>query len=286
MMSMLTEARDALPADAGTATLIGRLFDPAVGGPCVVAVRGDEVADLTPLVPTTADLLDRDDAAELARSAPAERSWPLTELLAGDSPARDRPRLLAPLDLQVIKACGVTFASSLLERVIEERAGGQPDRAEAVRRELEAAVGGAIASVTPGSPQAQELKDVLVRDNLWSQYLEVGLGPDPEVFTKAPVLSAVGPGSPVGIARGSVWNNPEPEVVLAVNARGAVAGATLGNDVNLRDVEGRSALLLTTAKDNNASCAIGPFVRLFDDRFGIDDVRALDVLLEVEGADG
>jgi fumarylacetoacetate (FAA) hydrolase family protein len=278
---MPMDVRESLPADAAAATLVGRLHDPEAGGPCVVAVRGDAVADLTPLVATMADLLDRDDAAELARRAPVERSWPLAALAADDG-----PRLLAPLDLQVIKACGVTFAGSLLERVIEERAGGRPDRAEAVRRELETAIGGAIAGVEPGSPKARELRDVLVRDGLWSQYLEVGLGPDPEVFTKAPVLAAVGHGSAVGVGRGSAWNNPEPEVVLAVSARGEVAGATLGNDVNLRDVEGRSALLLSAAKDNNASCAIGPFVRLLDDRFGIDDVRALEIRLEVDGADG
>ena len=186
----------------------------------------------------------------------------------------------------MIKACGVTFATSLLERLIEERAGGDPARASEARRELEAAIGGDIAGIEPGSAQAEELKQVLVRDGLWSQYLEVGLGPDPEVFTKAPLLSSVGPGAQIGVAAASEWNNPEPEVVLAVSSRGEVVGATLGNDVNLRDFEGRSALLVPKAKDNNASCAIGPLVRLFDERFGMDDVRALDLRLEVEGSDG
>jgi fumarylacetoacetate (FAA) hydrolase family protein len=284
---LLVAAERALPADAADSVLVGRLFDPSVGGPCVVAVRGERVADLTPLAPTMADLLDRHDAVEVARDAPVARSWPLAAVLAASVPVRpDAPHLLAPADLQVIKACGVTFASSMLERVIEERAGGDPDRAAAVRGELEHLVGGALSAVVPGSDEVAQLKAALVRDGLWSQYLEVGLGPDPEVFTKAPVLASVGLGAEVGIAAGSTWNNPEPEVVLAVDSRGRAVGATLGNDVNLRDVEGRSALLLSKAKDNNASCAIGPFVRLFDARFGMDDVRALELRLEVVGADG
>jgi fumarylacetoacetate (FAA) hydrolase family protein len=284
---LLSDPRRVLPEDAGAATVVGRLLDPEARGPCVVAIRGERVVDLTPIAPTMADLLDRHDAAELARAAPAERSWPLDEVLAaGLPPVADRPHLLAPLDLQVIKACGVTFATSLLERLIEERAGGDPGRASEARRELEEAVGGGIATVAPGSPQALELKQVLVRDGLWSQYLEVGLGADPEVFTKAPVLSSVGPGADIGVLAASDWNNPEPEVVLAASSTGEVVGATLGNDVNLRDFEGRSALLVPKAKDNNASCAIGPLVRLFDERFGMDDVRALDLRLEVEGHDG
>jgi fumarylacetoacetate (FAA) hydrolase family protein len=279
-MVLLSDAREALP-DGGT--LVGRLYDPEVGGPCVVAVRGDRVIDLTPAAPTMSDLLDRPDAA----SSAGDRSWSLDDVLAASLPtAPDRPHFLAPLDLQVIKAAGVTFASSMVERVIEERVGGDPSRAAEVRRQLEASVGGPIGAVKPGSAQAAELKEALVRDGMWSQYLEVGLGPDAEVFTKAPILSSVGLGAQIGIASDSAWNNPEPEVVLAANSSGAVVGATLGNDVNLRDIEGRSALLLPKAKDNNASCAIGPFVRLFDDGFGMDDVRALDVRLQVEGPDG
>jgi fumarylacetoacetate (FAA) hydrolase family protein len=280
-MDLLSDPRKALPVDAGT--LVGRLFDPEVGGPCVVAVQGERVVDLTPAAPTMSDLLDRPDAVSLA----GDRSWPLADVLAASLPtAPDRPHLLAPLDLQVIKAAGVTFASSMVERVIEERVGGDPSRAAEVRRQLEASVGGPIGAVKPGSAEAAELKEALVRDGMWSQYLEVGLGPDAEIFTKAPILSSVGLGARIGIASDSAWNNPEPEVVLAASSSGAVVGATLGNDVNLRDIEGRSALLLPKAKDNNASCAIGPFVRLFDAGFGMDDVRGLDVRLQVEGPDG
>lgn len=269
----------ALPDDAAGASLVGRVHDPGTG-PCVVAVRGDEVADITPSGPTLAQLLARDDPVAAVREAPAARTWPLASVLAGEPP------LLAPADLQVIKACGVTFVSSMVERVIEERAGGDASRAAAVRAELENIVGGSLAAVKPGSEEAAELKARLQADGQWSQYLEVGLGPDAEVFTKAPVLAAVGSGAAVGVSRASEWNNPEPEVVLAIDPRGRPVGAMLGNDVNLRDVEGRSALLLGKAKDNNASCALGPFLRLFDDGFSLDDVRELELRLEVRGTDG
>jgi len=285
-MELLPSHAQALPEDAEVALLAGRLLDPEVG-PCVVAVRGDAVLDLTAITPTMADLLDRQDAAAIVREAAGGREWPLEEVLAASLPTRpERPHLLAPLDLQVVKACGVTFAKSMVERVIEERAGGDASRAADLRAQLESEVGGAIATVTPGSEQALELKEALQRQGLWSQYLEVGIGPDPEVFTKAPVLASVGLGAQIGIARASAWNNPEPEVVLAVSSDGRAVGATLGNDVNLRDIEGRSALLLSQAKDNNASCAIGPFVRLFDDAFGLDDVRGLELRLEVVGPEG
>jgi len=276
-----------LPEDAARAALVGRVLDPEVGGPCVVAVRGDRVVDLSALAPTTSALLERPDVADVVASAPGGRSWPLEELLA-DTLAR-RPgaaRLLAPVDLQVVKAAGVTFVRSMLERVIEERAGGDPAAAEEVRARVVAAVGGTVSAVRPGSPEAERVKEVLIAEGLWSQYLEVGIGPDPEVFTKAPVLSAVGAGAQIGVLERSTWNNPEPEVVLAVTAAGVPVAATLGNDVNLRDFEGRSALLLTEAKDNNASCALGPFLRLFDDGFTLDDVRGAEVSLRVTGADG
>lgn len=275
-----------LPIDADGAVLVGRVLDPAVG-PCIVAVRGDEVVDLTAITPTVADLYDRTDRLDLARTAAGSRRWALADIIeASQTGDQSSPHLLAPFDLQVIKAAGVTFAKSMLERVIEENAKGDPSRAQQIRSELAEVVGGAIASVTPGSAEAERVKAALTAQGLWSQYLEVGIGPDPEIFTKAPVLSAVGTGAQIGVLERSVWNNPEPEVVLAVTSTGEPVGATLGNDVNLRDFEGRSALLLAEAKDNNASCAIGPFVRLFDAGFSLDDVRRLDVTLRIEGLEG
>ncbi|MQA95886.1 MAG: fumarylacetoacetate hydrolase [Streptosporangiales bacterium] len=278
-------AADVLPGDGSDATLVARVYDPAAGGPCVAAVRGDRVADLTPVAPTVADLIERDDPTAIVRGCRTDRTWPLADLLAA-APGGDRPHLLAPCDLQVIKACGVTFARSLLERLIEERAEGDPARAEAVRARVQDVVGAAVGDLEPGSAEAERVKDLLVAEGLWSQYLEVGIGPDAEVFTKTPVLAAVGPGAHIGILRQSSWNNPEPEVALAVDSQGRAVGATLANDVNLRDVEGRSALLLPRAKDNNASCAVGPFIRLFDGGFGMDDVRNLEITLTVTGADG
>ncbi|NGO78901.1 fumarylacetoacetate hydrolase family protein [Streptomyces sp. YC504] len=281
-----------LPDDPEDALLVARVHEPEWDGPCVAAVRGAHLVDLTSRVPTVADLLEREDAGSLVRDAQGGRRWPLDEVLAATaSGRRDVPHLLAPVDLQVIKAAGVTFAESLMERVIEERTGGDPTLAARTRERLVSSVG-PVTEVRPGSPEAAKAKEILQADGLWSQYLEVGIGPDPEVFTKAPVLSAVGTGARIGVLASSVWNNPEPEVVLAADSRGRVRGALLGNDVNLRDVEGRSALLLPRAKDNNASCALGPFLRLFDDAgargggFGLDDVRELEVALDVTGTDG
>jgi len=270
---------DLLPIDADRATLVGRVFDPESDGPCVVAVRGDKVVDLTPVEPTMSGLLDREDLLDVA-TGDGGREWPLEDLLSGSL------RPLAPCDLQVIKAAGVTFVRSMIERVIEERAQGDPKLAADIRRRIESAIGGMIGGLVPGSPESARVKELLVAEGLWSQYLEVGIGPDAEVFTKAPVLSAVGTGAEIGIPEHSLWNNPEPELVLAVTSDGRAVGATLGNDVNLRDVEGRSALLLSKAKDNNASCAIGPFIRLFDDSFGVEEVRGLDIELTVTGTDG
>jgi fumarylacetoacetate (FAA) hydrolase family protein len=252
----------------------------------VAAVRGEQVVDLTAIAPTVSDLMERDDAATVVREAGGGHVWRLDELLEAPTGRRDVPHLLAPIDLQVIKGAGVTFARSLLERVIEERTGGDPAQAARVRARVGRVVGGALDGIRPGSPEADKAKELLVSEGLWSQYLEVGIGPDPEVFTKAPVLSAVGTGADIGVLRASVWNNPEPEVVLVVDSHGRVCGATLGNDVNLRDVEGRSALLLSRAKDNNASCAIGPFIRLLDEDFDLDTVRGLDIGLRIDGTDG
>ncbi|WP_327191172.1 fumarylacetoacetate hydrolase family protein [Streptomyces xinghaiensis] len=275
-----------LPEDAGRAALVARVHDPECDGPCVAAVRGEHVVDLTALAPTVSGLMEREDAAAFVREAGGGQVWPLDELLEAPPGRRDVPHLLAPVDLQVIKAAGVTFARSLLERVIEERTGGDPAQAERVRARVGQVVGGALDGIRPGSPEADRAKELLLAEGLWSQYLEVGIGPDPEVFTKAPVLSAVGTGADIGVLSASVWNNPEPEAVLVVDSRGRVRGATLGNDVNLRDIEGRSALLLSRAKDNNASCAIGPFIRLFDEDFGLDAVRGLDIGLRIDGPDG
>lgn len=277
-----------LPADATDALLLGRVHDPETDMPRPVVVNGHGVWDLFGTASTVAGLLA--NSAEAAGIAREEMSsgpprWSIDEITLGDEPG-DRPLLLAPLDLQVLKACGVTFAGSMVERVIEERAAGDPVRAREVREDIGSALGASIDGIAPGSPESARLKAVLTERGLWSQYLEVGLGPDPEIFTKGPVLSAVGSGSHVGIPAFSRWNNPEPELVLIVDEAGRIAGVTLGNDVNLRDVEGRSALLLGMAKDNNRSTAIGPFVRLFDEGFTIDDARSSVIELTVTGAGG
>ncbi|MDM0075737.1 fumarylacetoacetate hydrolase family protein [Variovorax sp. J2P1-59] len=291
MTSMLSTAQY-LPRDADRATLIGRLWLPDVG-PVLVAVHEGGLHDLSRIAPTASQLLELDDPVGAVRQGLRDdrtvRVASLEAALANsDESGRDpqHPWLLAPCDLQAVKASGVTFISSLLERVIEEQARGDASKAESIRAALGGVLGDNLAGIVPGSPQAAKVKDVLIAQGAWSQYLEVGIGPDAEIFTKAPVLSAVGAGADVGIHSGSVWNNPEPEVVLAVNSRGQTLGAALGNDVNLRDFEGRSALLLGKAKDNNASCAIGPFIRLFDEHFGIDDVRRITVALRVVGPEG
>ena len=250
-----------------------------MAGPVLVKVQGSELIDLSRLAVTSAELMDGYDAAAIAAA-----DGPTVGRI--DNLAEADVQLLAPIDLQCIKACGVTFAVSALERVLEERAQGDPARARDLRAELERGIGIGLRAVRPGSERAAQLKSLLMAQGYWSQYLEVAIGPDAEVFTKAPCLSAVGWGAAVGIRSDSAWNNPEPEVVLVCNGRGEIVGATLGNDVNLRDFEGRSALLLGKAKDNNASCAVGPFIRMFDDRFGLDDVRIADVRLTVEGPEG
>ncbi|AHK35968.1 fumarylacetoacetate hydrolase [Rhodococcus opacus PD630] len=278
---------DVLPVDADRAVLIGRAWDVETEGPRVVAVREGDVFDLHALAGTVSELLESPSALADIDEAMVEPRWRVSELLeASLDQDSARPRLLAPVDLQVVKACGVTFVESMIERVIEERTAGDPDRAAEVRALIGRTLGGSIATLRPGSPEAAETKRILLEQGLWSQYLEVGIGPDPEVFTKAPVLSSVGLGAKIGIPSFSSWNNPEPELVLIVNSTGTMVGATLGNDVNLRDVEGRSALLLGKAKDNNASSALGPFIRLFDETFTLDTVRAEEIRLRVDGTDG
>lgn len=278
-----------LPLDHNEATLLGRIWRPELQGPSVVTVRNNMVLDVSASYPTARDVCETSNPAQALRAAPGDVVCSLAELLANSNAAQQqatRPWLLAPCDLQSIKAAGVTFASSMLERVIEEKARGNPAAAAAIRTEIEALIGDDLSQLQPGSEQAMALKQVLIAQGAWSQYLEVGIGPDAEIFTKAPTLAAVGCGADAGMHPASHWNNPEPEVVLTVNSRSQVVGATLGNDVNLRDVEGRSALLLGKAKDNNASAAIGPFIRLFDAGFGIDDVRQAELSLRVEGEDG
>jgi fumarylacetoacetate (FAA) hydrolase family protein len=278
-----------LPEDKAAGALAGRVWLPAVSGPAVVAIRSDGVYDITAQYPTMVALAAQADPAAALRGASGTLLGTLDAIAANTPPDRRdtaKPWLLAPIDLQVIKAAGVTFAVSMLERVIEERARGNPSAAVAIRAEITKLVGDDLSKLKPGSPEAMRLKEVLIAQGAWSQYLEVGIGVDAEVFTKAPVLSSVGAGMDAGLHPKSSWNNPEPEVVLLVSGAGRIVGATLGNDVNLRDFEGRSALLLSKAKDNNASCAIGPFIRFFDASFSLDDVRNMDVTLNVHGEDG
>jgi fumarylacetoacetate (FAA) hydrolase family protein len=270
------------------ATFVGRVWQPNIG-PCVVVLRGDAVIDITSKdAPTMRDLLERDDLLDFVSAATGDVIGTLSDVTKGsvEAAGEDTLHFLAPSDLQAVKASGVTFAESMVERVIEEQAAGNADRAEEIRLKVKASIGDSLSGIVPGSEKAMEVKAILQSEGLWSQYLEVGIGPDAEVFTKSQPMGAVGWGASVGLHPMSSWNNPEPEVVLAVTSTGKVVGATLGNDVNLRDVEGRSALLLGKAKDNNASCSIGPFVRLFDGSFSMEDVHSAELDLKITGDDG
>jgi fumarylacetoacetate (FAA) hydrolase family protein len=278
-----------LPEDAATATLAGRVFDPAVSGPSVVVVRDGQVLDVSAHFATMRELVEMDDPTAALRAASGPSLGSFEEILANTEPASrntSAPWLLSPIDLQVVKAAGVTFPVSMLERIIEERARGDVNAASDIRAQFLSTIGGSFEALRPGSEEAAQLKELLIAQGWWSQYLEVGIGPDAEVFTKAPVLSTVGVGVEVGILRKSVWNNPEPEMVLSVSSTGRIVGATLGNDVNLRDIEGRSALLLGKAKDNNGSAAVGPLVRFFDENYTLDTVRESVVALKITGDDG
>ena len=288
MTEWLTSVR-CVPDDYSRATLVGRVWLPSAQGPVLVRIREDDVDDLSTVAATSSQLLNLSDPAAAVDGARTQRLASLQAVLANSvADRRDEhtPWFLAPCDLQAIKAAGVTFVASLLERVIEEQARGDATKAEAVRQSIVAVIGDNLRDIHPGSTSARAVKAALIAQGVWSQYLEVGIGPDAEIFTKGQPMSAVGTGAEIGIHPKSEWNNPEPEVVLAVSSSGRVLGATLGNDLNLRDFEGRSALLLGKAKDNNASGAIGPFIRLFDQHFGMDDIRQCDVALEVKGADG
>ncbi len=279
----------ALPQDAAGATLAGRIWRPDLPGPSVIAIRDSQAIDITRAFPTMRDLCEMPDPAAALNATVGQALGPIDAILANtptDTCDTGKPWLLAPIDLQAIKAAGVTFAISMLERVIEERARGDLNAAAAIRAEVTMLVGDDLARLKPGSPEAARLKEVLIQQGAWSQYLEVGIGPDAEIFTKSQPMAAIGTGADAGIHPASSWNNPEPEVVLVVASTGQIIGATLGNDVNLRDLEGRSALLLGKAKDNNASCAIGPFIRFFDAAFSLDDIRSTTVSLKVEGEDG
>ncbi|WP_442866754.1 fumarylacetoacetate hydrolase family protein [Aurantiacibacter sp. MUD61] len=261
-----------LPRDHADGVFLARAQSPE--GPCVLRIANGEIYDVTCETPTVSGAVARRAFSGGSKIGTVKSGLP------------DGWSLLTPIDLQCIKACGVTFAVSAIERVLEERARGDAVQAASLRGHIEERVGTGIRAVVPGSPEAAQLKEVLIDEGLWSQYLEVAIGPDAEVFSKSSVLSAVGGGDEIGIRSDSSWNNPEPEVVLVVAPDGEVVGATLGNDVNLRDIEGRSALLLSKAKDNCASCAIGPFIRLFDDSFTMDDVRRMTVELQITGPEG
>jgi fumarylacetoacetate (FAA) hydrolase family protein len=276
-----------LPGDFAEGHFCARIMRPE--GPCVIGFARGAGFDLTPAFGTASRFLEEDEAI----GAMLRRGEPITldlELILANSTwdARDpaKPFLLSPIDLQTVKAAGVTYVRSMLERVVEERCRGDAGQAEAVRAEFRNIIGDDLAAIIPGSAEAMRLKTALLQKGWWSQYLEVGIGPDAEIFTKCPAMASVGTGSKIGVHPVSAWSNPEPEAVMVVNGKGRIQGATLGNDVNLRDVEGRSALLLGRAKDNNASAALGPMIRLFDSGFTLEDVRRAELSLTITGRDG
>lgn len=286
-MDTTVNSSEILPTNGNQGKLVGRVWSNKDSGPCLILVQGNNLHDISELAPTFSDLMEIPNLNEAVANV---SKFPVIgivdDFLASPGNPKDAGHLLAPCDLQSIKAAGVTFADSMLERVIEEQAKGDPLRANEIRNQLKSIVGEKLVGVEPGSAKSEEVKQLLQELDIWSQYLEVAIGPDAEIFTKVPPMSAVGVGAEIGIHPKSEWSNPEPEVVLVVTSRGEIVGVTLGNDVNLRDFEGRSALLLSKAKDNNASCAIGPFVRLLDDKFTLSDVEKLELSLKVTGKDG
>ncbi|HFF5124948.1 TPA: fumarylacetoacetate hydrolase family protein, partial [Acinetobacter baumannii] len=287
-MNFTLNSQNSLPDDATQGCLIGRAWIPSqISGPSPIILRGNQVFDISEKFHTISELLESADPLKALSEIEGRRVGSIDELFANTiaEPDTNKAYFLAPIDLQVIKAAGVTFAASMLERVIEEQAGGDAQKAQSIREVVQGVIGDNLKTIEPGSEKALQLKEYLIEQKMWSQYLEVGIGTDAEIFTKAPVLAAVGTGQNIGIHPKSEWNNPEPEVVLVANSQGKILGATLGNDVNLRDFEGRSALLLSKAKDNNASCAIGPFIRLFDHTFTLNDIRTCDVELQIQGTD-
>jgi len=287
MKSLLTP-QFSLPEDLAQSVLIVKVWIPGRGA-VLGKMTQDSVVDLSALSPTCSGLLELGNLVAKVKGHSGPELCKTSDVLTNSHYRYKDPKqahLMAPCDLQAIKAAGVTFVQSMLERVIEEQARGDASKAQSVRQAVTAVIGENLSKVIPGSPEALALKEVLIKEGVWSQYLEVGIGVDPEIFTKSQPMSAVGTGAEIGIHPKSAWNNPEPEIVLAINSLGECVGASLGNDVNLRDFEGRSALLLGKAKDNNGSCAIGPCIRLFDDQFSIDDIRNCELELEIRGEDG
>jgi len=284
MFPKLTAAQ-VLPSDGYAGTLVGRALFPGVfPGPCVVAIREDGVHNISGTVPTMAQLLNAPNPLATLQRALRNCVYlgPLESLLENSTPSTHdplKPYLLTPIDLQAVKAVGLTFVNGLLQRFADDNGGA------ATVAKMEKAAGVALGKILPGSEEAARLRTALMEDGLWNDTLEVGFGPDVELFTKAQPLSAVGTGAEIAVLPTSKQTFAEPEVVLMLNADGKICGATLGCDMTARDVEARSLLLLGRAKDQNATCAVGPFIRLFDQTFSLPNVQGMNLTYAFEGAD-